>query len=394
MNFSFALIARNEEKTLPKLLRSLNHFKERGGKVVVLDTGSKDKTVEVAKEWGCDVYEVGDKFRRTIDAKTAKDINAQFVEEGEREVVFEGDSLFDYASARNYVASLAPTDFIFTPDADEAWTTFDIDNVEELIKQGVEQLEYNFVFSHLPDGSPAIKFMHCKAYDRRKLKWTGIVHEILTGHANKHFVGEDTLYLEHFQNSETNRTGYLRGLALDLFENPLNDRNCHYFGRELLWNNRPKSAIKVLTRHLELSTWSAEKSQSMIFIGDAYKALGDENNAVMWWNLAFLEDSNRREALIKLAEHFKDKKEFQKAVCYASASLQIPPGSFYADNQEHYKSKPHEILYLSLWYLGRREESKEHFNKALEFSPQNEAYLRDYPFYYPVNNVETAKTTT
>lgn len=386
MNFSFALIVRNEEKTLPRLLGSLTEFRDRGGKVVVLDTGSTDQTVKVAHDWGCQVHEVGNMFKRFIDLETADKINKEFCID-EKNIVEEGDSLFDYASARNYVSEFAPTDFIFTPDADEIWTQFDIDAVTKAIETGVEQLEYNFVFSHDEFGNEAIKFMHCKAYDRRKLSWRGIVHEVLLGDARRQFFGEDVLKLEHYQNEETNRSGYLRGLALDCYENPTNDRNAHYLGRELLWTGRPHSAIKQLERHLEISTWKAERSQSMIFMGDAYKILGDEQNAIMWWNLAFLEDSNRRESLIKLAEHFKDKSDFQKAVCYASAALQIPKGNFYADNQEHYTTKPHEILYLCYWYLGRREESRVEFDKAFSQSPLKSSYLHDYCFYYELPKV-------
>jgi hypothetical protein len=91
--------------------------------------------------------------------------------EGESSVVNPGDSLFDFASARNFASSLATNDFIFSPDCDEIWTRFDYEKVQELISAGIEQLEYSFVFSHDENGNPAIQFMHSKAFDRRKLQW-------------------------------------------------------------------------------------------------------------------------------------------------------------------------------------------------------------------------------
>ena len=117
--FSVCLIARNEEITLPRLVGSLSEFLKRGGKIHVLDTGSTDKTAEVARKLGCNVIEVGGKFRIKIDKELADKVNSKFVVEGEAPVVKEGESLFDFASARNYIAEFADTDVISTPDCDE-----------------------------------------------------------------------------------------------------------------------------------------------------------------------------------------------------------------------------------------------------------------------------------
>ena len=225
--FSVALIARNEELTLPRMIGSLKEFQERGGEIWVLDTGSTDNTVEVAKKLGCKVEAVGDKFKIKIDKELADKINNKFVIEGETPVVNAGESLFDFAAARNYIAKFPKNDMIATPDCDEIFTKFDIDKLDKTIEGGVEQLEYNFVFSHDADGNPVIKFRHCKFYNRNKLKWAGVVHEVLVGEAKKEFLDEDIIKLEHYQNEATNRSGYLKGLALDCFNNPENDRKSH-----------------------------------------------------------------------------------------------------------------------------------------------------------------------
>ena len=52
MRISACIIAKNEEKNLPRLLRSIaGKFDE----IVLVDTGSTDKTVSIAKEFGCKV---------------------------------------------------------------------------------------------------------------------------------------------------------------------------------------------------------------------------------------------------------------------------------------------------------------------------------------------------
>lgn len=91
--FSVALIARNEALTLPRLVGSLKEFQERGGDIWVLDTGSTDNTIEVARDLGCHVEAVGDKFRIQIDEGLANKINSKFIVEGEAPVVKAGESL-------------------------------------------------------------------------------------------------------------------------------------------------------------------------------------------------------------------------------------------------------------------------------------------------------------
>lgn len=387
MNFSVVLIARNEEKTLPRLLASLAKFKKMGGEIILVDTGSTDKTAKIAKKFGCIVEEVGDKFVHLVDKKMAKSINARFIINGEEPVVGHGDRLFDFAMARNYAASLAKNDMIAMPDCDEEFTRFDLRKVNEMIENGVEQLEYNFVFSHDADGNELIKFLHCKFYNRRKMEWQGIIHEILVGEAKREFVDESIIKLEHWQNEETNRGGYLKGLSVDCFNNPDNDRNSHYLGREMVWTGRLRSGIKELKRHIAMEKWIAERAQSMIFIGDAYGLLNEPEKQVEWYNKAFYHDSTRRIALLQLANFYLHNQNWQAAACYAAAAIEIPWNAFYANFMGHYTYDPHRILYIASGWLGNIQGAQYHIRKALEYQPMNSDFLRDLRFYYDLPKV-------
>jgi len=379
-NFSICLIARNESATLPRLVYSLRDFKDRGGEVILLDTGSTDNTVEVATSLGCRVISVGDKFRINIDKDLADKINAHFVIEGEAPVVKEGESLFDFASARNYVAEFSQTDFCLTPDCDEIYTKFDIDKINEVIEKGAAQLEYEFVYSHDEFGNPVTKFKHCKAYDRRKFKWVGIIHEVLRGEGAKAYLGEDIIKLEHYQNEKTNRSGYLKGLAVDCYSNLDNDRNSHYFAREMMYLGRYKSAIKEFKRHFEMNRWATEAAQSALYIGDCYKYLGDADNMFLWWTKS-IEKEVRREPLMRFAEYYSRKSMHRQTIAYCEAALSVTELPFYSNHQPYYENTPHELLYIAYWYVGNKEKSKEHYLKALAFSPNNKKYIEDGKFY-------------
>lgn len=391
--FTVCLIAKNEEKTLPHLLESLKEFQERRGEVLLLDTNSTDNTVQVAKDLGCKVFEVKNKFLFTLDTRTAEAINRKFVVSPEPQIVKAGDKVFDYASARNYIASLSETNMIAMPDCDEVYTKLDIDTLDQHIISGKEQFEYNFVFSHDDEGKPVIQFIHSKFYNRKKLEWRGIIHECLFSlnkrnpEINRQYLDESTIKLEHWQNEKTNRNHYLTGLALDCFKDADNDRNAHYFGRELMYKNHFLSAIAQLKRHIEMNRWPTEMAQSMIFIGDCYSYLGNTGEMIASYAKAFDMEPNRREPFMKLAEYYYRKNCPFQAMIYTEAALKIRGTSYYANFQPYYEYIPHEILYWAYYWLGDTEKSKEHLEMALQYQPNNQKYWDDLQFFYKLPRV-------
>lgn len=376
INFSVALIAKNEEKTLPRLMSSLDEYMKLGGEVILVDTGSIDNTIEVAKSLGIKTYEVGNKFSIPVDKKLADKLNNYFVP-GEEPIILPDTGIFNYSAARNYASSLTTHDMVAMPDCDEMYTKLDLQKLCSIIEQGAEQLEYNFVFSHDQYGNEAVKFMHCKFYNKKKLHWTGTIHEMLSGEARRLFLDEHIIKLEHFQNHGTDRSHYLPGLAYDCFHNPDNDRNAHYMGRELLWRGRYKAAIVQLERHVAMNRWIQEASQSLIFIGQCYGYLGNEEKQIEYYLKSFTKDSSRREAMMQLCDLYRHKDDFQKVACYAEASLAIPWNGYYHNLMAHYTDAPHAYLYWAYWYLGDKVKSKEHFEKALAYSPNNIQYCWD-----------------
>ena len=359
----------------------------------MVDTGSTDNTVKVATEAGFNVTEAGEKFLITITKKMADDINNKFIVDNEPNVISEGDKIFDFASARNYAASLATNDHVSFVDADEAFTVCNIPHIKTLIEQGFNQFEYDFVFAHAPDGSRLIQFVQSKFYNKKFLLWVGVVHEVLQPISQQSLIKkiklkEDLFLLEHYQNQETNRDGYLKGLAYDCFDKPNNDRNSHYFARECLYKSRLKTAIKEFERHIAMNRWYAERAQSLIFIGDCYLYLGKPDLQAEYYFKAYHVDPNRREALIKLSQFYLLHKNYRAAVSYATASLTIPFDGYYANSKEHYEHIPHEILYKAYGWLGLIDDAQKHIIKALEYRPLDSGYLRDLHFYFKLPVVD------
>jgi glycosyltransferase involved in cell wall biosynthesis len=383
--FSVVVIARNEEKTLPRLCKSLEQFFSRGGEMIVLDTGSSDKTVQVAESLGCRVVQKSFTKEFTIDEGSL--LNSKFIAPGEPFIVKEGDKIFDFSKARNFATLHASNDHIFSPDCDEILTALDLDEIDRQIEAGVDRFEYDFVFSHDNQGRPLIQFMHSKFYNRKVFKWVRVVHEVLEGSGQSKYLPASVIKLEHWQNPATNRGQYLTGLAWDCYTDRSSDRNSHYFGRELYFTNRPRSAIKELRRHVAMNAWHVERAQSLIFIGKCHEQLGEPDLAAKAYNEAFALDSTRRESLLSLAELYNKLRIYEACAAFANASLVLDYKGYYCDNMSHYRDVPHRHLYYAYCWMGKIDEARKHWKMAYDFEPECPQILHDARFVFNLPKV-------
>lgn len=100
MKISACLITKNEEKNLPYCLASV---KDVASEIIVVDTGSTDQTVAVAKEYGATVYQY------------------QWVN--------------DFSKARNFTLEKAAGDWIIFLDADEYFVPESVPGVVDIINK-------------------------------------------------------------------------------------------------------------------------------------------------------------------------------------------------------------------------------------------------------------------
>ncbi len=240
---------------------------------------------------------------------------------------------------------MARNDFIFWYDADEVSEVMDIEKINKEIENGIQQAEYNFTFAYNDKGEEVIKFIQCKAYDKRIVKWTGIIHEVVTSEqpTKRVFLNEYIYKIGHHQNQETGRHRYLTGLAVDCFNNPNNDRHSHYLARELFWSGRPKSALKEFKRHVAMNRWPSERAESLIFMA---RICGTFNAAeqIRYYNEAFYTDPTRNTALVEMAQFYLFNRQYNAAMAYAKASLEFKPSGFYGENLENYYNIPNDII--------------------------------------------------
>lgn len=373
-SFSVVIIARNEAIKLPALFASLQEFRSAGGEVVVVDTGSEDDTVRVAREAGARVEEVGFRFHSVLTDAQAALINARFLRDGEGDLVEAGQKIFDFGSAREFAGTLAANEFVWNIDASDVVLTADFAFLDAEIRRG-DAAVFDYIL-RLGGAS----FNVNRFFDRRLYTWRGRVHEAAFARGaiagRRVYCTESQLSLRHLRGEKTRH--YLAGLALEAIEHPTMPRWKHYVGRELVYERRYRAALVPLRAHTRTKdAWFVERAASHCLIANCLDALGRADAAAESFFRAARVDPSRREPLLQLAWLCQRQGDFQGSVTFAAAALTIPGNARIVDAESHYTFDPHAILYWGLFWLGRRAEAKTHWETCLRLAPENEKFQED-----------------
>ena len=337
-------ICLNEEKFVNRWYESMKEPDE----IVVLDTGSTDKTVEKLKSHGI-------------------------------KVVSRKITPWRFDKARNISLALVPNnaDVCVCTDLDEVFEKGWREKIEQVwIKSKTQQMHYKYVWN-VENGQDKIAFVYEKIHARHGFSWIYPVHEILS-HAplvSTQICTNLDLILRHFPDENKSRKQYLNLLELSVKEHPESDRNTHYLAREYMFNKRFADAIEYFKKHLSMpnSTWTEERSASERYMADCYLKLGKNSLAHKHYKLAIIESPNTREPYFSLALFYYNKKDYSSALVTLLSMLKITTRTLsYISNSDLFGELPYDYIYMSFYYLKNYKKALEYCKIALSFVPNDQ----------------------
>ena len=212
-------ICKNEEKFVDDWVKSMSEADE----IYVLDTGSTDNTIKKLKENGVNVkVEIIKPWR------------------------------FDVA--RNKSLELVPldADICVCTDLDERFKSGWRYELEKIWEKDTNRLRYNYNWSFDEYGNPATNFYIEKIHSRKNYKWVHPVHEVLkyTGDKIEKILTNDVITVNHYPDVKKSRGQYLELLELSVKEEPEDDRNMHYLGREYMYYGKWNECIEIGRAHV------------------------------------------------------------------------------------------------------------------------------------------------
>ena len=316
-------IAKNEEKFAKDWLESMSEADE----ICVLDTGSTDNTAQTLEKLGAKV-------------KTEK------------------TDPFRFDVARNKSLELVPcdTDLCICTDLDERFEKGWRKHLEKVYSPDIKQYKYRYTWSFLSDGQEGVVFWTEKIHTRHDFVWTHPVHEVLK------YIGKQpyknafvpNMQLNHYPDHTKSRKSYLPLLELSVAEDPFNDRNMHYLGREYMFDGQYEKAIATLKKHLQLksATWADERCASMRFRAKCYLYKQDFFNAKLWLHNAIAQAPWLREPYIDFATLCYSQQDWHGVVFFVTKALEIADRSMsYINEPQCWGAYPHDMLSIAYFYL-------------------------------------------
>ncbi|OFS19724.1 MULTISPECIES: glycosyltransferase [Clostridium] len=198
---SLCMIIKNEEGTLDNCLKSIKDFVDE---IIVVDTGSNDKSKEIA-------------FKYT-------------------DKVFDFEWCDDFAKARNFSISKATNSWILVLDGDEIVTDFDKSNIEKFCDVNKDKVGRIFRSNIYEDKFGTKKFNERvnRFFNKKYFKYEGIIHEqIVSVSGGGYYTKNIDIYTKHVGYSKevlhkTNKVERnIKLLKMALVDNP-NDCYLYY----------------------------------------------------------------------------------------------------------------------------------------------------------------------
>ena len=332
---------KNEEKFVKRWVDSV----KEADKIIVLDTGSTDKTVELLKELGVEVH------------------TKQFVP-------------WRFDDARNASLALVPKeyDICVCIDLDEVFEKGWKEKVINAWDETTTRLKYTYNWSFDEYNKPATTFLINKIHKNNYYKWTHPVHEVLTPLKEEHEKIVEEIVVNHYPDKTKSRSSYLPLLELSVKEDPEDDRNMHYLGREYMYYKMWDKSIETLKKHLNLKTavWKDERCASMRFIARCYEAKDNKEEAKKWYFKAIDEAPYLRESYIELAYIFYEEGNYLDAYINLRRALEIKHKSNTYINEEFaWNSFVYDLISICAFNLNYYEEALYYVSKAIILDPNN-----------------------
>lgn len=346
-------IAKNESQFVERWYNSV----KEADLVIVGDTGSTDDTINKLKELGVKTYKI------KIDP-------------------------WRFDKARNEVLKHIPKniDICVSMDLDEVITPGWRDKMEEAWKEGTTKLKYNYNWSFDQYGKPAVCFLIEKAHSRNNYRWVHPVHEILeyTGDDIEKIDFANGFEVNHYPDHLKSRSNYLPLLELSVKEDPDDDRNMHYLGREYMYNKRWDEAIEILQKHLMLkkATWQDERCASMRYISRCYKNKNNHYEARLWLYKAIAEAPYTREPYVEMALLEYEQQNWIAIYHMCLEALKIKQKSMsYINEAFCWNETIFDLASISCYNLGLFDKALDYSNEALKLNPNDERIVMNNNFF-------------
>lgn len=351
ITISLCMIVKNEERNLD---RCLSHAAEFADEIILVDTGSEDRTKEIGAKYTDKIYDF-----------PWRD---------------------DFAAARNEAFSHGTMDYCMWLDADDVITAECRKGLQKLKRElspDTDMVMMKYVVMEDAQGIPLFSFYRERLVRRQGgFRWTGRVHEVIPPCGK---VVYSELAVIHRKTGPGDPDRNLRIYEAMIREGEtLTGRSLFYYGRELMTHGRTREAVQTFEKFLSGEGWIENKIEACLNLAECLRTLDEKTAGVRAILETFLYGTPRGEACVALGRFFQEEGRFTDAIYWYETALTLPlpsqSGAFV--REDCYGYIPEANLCVCYDRLGYIEKAYEYHQKAKARRPEapevryNEEYFR------------------
>lgn len=347
---SVCMIVKDEEEVLPRCLQAARRFADE---IVVVDTGSTDNTMDIARQWADKVY--------TLEWRD------------------------DFAAARNFAFSKGTGEYLMWLDADDVVTEENAEKIMEL-KRSMEStvdmvmMAYQVAFDE--HGMPTFTYERERMVRRAAgFFWQGAVHEAITPGGN---ILHADIAIEHRKQKpgDADRNLLIYEKMLERGET-LEPRAQYYYARELYYHARYEEAIERFTGFLDQGQgWVENNISACQDMALCYQSLGNVDKALLSLLRSFAYDAPRAETCCEIGHCFYQKRQFEVAIYWYETAASRPMAQSMGFVQpDCYGYIPYLQLCLCYDALGQWQTAAAYNEKAGACKPDDRAVLYNRRYF-------------
>ena len=348
---SLCMIVKNEEPTLD---RCLEQAKEFADEIIIVDTGSTDRSKEIALQYTKEVYDY----------------------------VWHDD----FAAARNFSFSKAKMDYCMWLDADdvilvkERQKLMEMKRTLDFLQADVVMLPYDVAFD--ATGQVQTTYMRERVIkNTEQAIWIGRVHEVITPFGN--IIYED-IHIRHEKVKPYDTDRNLRIYETMQEEGHiLEPREQFYYARELYYHAQYEKAIEAFQKFLSMKEgWIENKIEACRQIAECFGKIGNQEKQLQSLFQSFALDLPRAETCCAIGQIYFAQANWKAAAFWYEIALRVDKntqsGGFVQESCYGYLP----CMQLCVCYdkMGEYEKAESYNEMGAVFQPKSEAvrYNRNY----------------
>lgn len=351
ITISLCMIVKNEQEVLARCLDSV---KEAVDEIIIVDTGSTDRTKEIARRYTDHVYDF--------------------------------EWINDFSAARNEAFSKASMDYQMWLDADDVLLPADVQKLKTLKKTLPSDVDIVTMWYHISfdqNQNPTFLFRRERLSKRAKnFRWQDPVHEYIAM-SGKIFEADIAVTHKKENHGRTTDRNLKIYEQLEQSKSTFSPRQQYYFARELKDHGLYHKSIYYFNKFLDgKNGWMEDNIGACLALAACYRAIGNEDMEQASLLRSFLYDSPRAEALCELGYFYKRKKDYLRAANWFQLAAGLDQKNIRGFiRKDYFGYIPNIELCVCHYHLGDLKRANDYNEEAAQFKPEADTVLQNRAFF-------------